>query len=1329
MAKRFVTLLFFVAAGPFCSLAATNEVLPWRQDQAPNAPYSSQEAVTRMTVPDGFKIELVAAEPDIVNPIALSFDDRGRIWITESLEYPRKPAGPGRDRVKVLEDTDADGRVDKVSVFAEGLNIPTGVAIGYGGVWVLNAPDLLFLREKDGREISREIVLTGFGRTDTHELPNSLTWGPDGWLYGLNGVFNQCRVRSNNGREYQFNCALWRVHPRTREFQIVCEGTSNPYGVAWDAEGSAIVEACHWANDHLFHFIETGHYQRQAGTFPPFTIPIGSITDHGHQKTAYCGISFLDTDAYPVQYRERIVVGNIHGGALNVDRLQRDGASYLAKGEPDLLSGNDAWFMPVALKIGPDGCLYVLDWYDRYHCSQDAARDPEGVDRLKGRLYRLRYQDTPRAPKFDLLAESDDQLIQRLGSGNIYFRESAQRILTERLVGSARTLRRKLENFVLSSAAAGVRRSTASETSQSLVTSTLRSRDARSELKLLGTATEDGSAPANLNRKARLHALWALIGRGSLEPSFHLKILAHSDPTFRAWGVRAAGNFADVYPTIRQKIAPLARDPSPDVQVQVAIASRKLVRFDALPVLSDVLAFSGHDKTIPSITWNNLHPLLETKAARFVALQKNWSPGLATLSPRIVERILSAQEPDGLAAAAFIKFVADRDSARAKECLSVVASRLGALSGPALAQLKAALKPLLEELRAPPGATPLLLSAQLLAARLDSAQFDPVAVRARFVSPDQPEATRLEALDALIAFRDPQLLATLPEVLSSAPTQFTRRVLATLGRLEDPKLADLLLGEYPKLAPELQPLAVDVIMQRERWARKLLDAVFANKLPKTVLNANHLRKILDSNDRDALWAVEKAFGRVREERSPERERVVAEMSGYLRDHMGDPHRGQVVFRNLCAQCHTIYGEGGAVGPDITANGRASFEQLLSNVFDPSLVIGPGYQVTTVVTKDGRNLTGLVAEDNEQRLVLRMPGEGEETVARNNVKYTRVSKLSMMPEGLETALDRKDLSDLFAFLALDNPPANPGAKLIPGAPLVRKQPESSKAISRLKVQTNETKLTVRAQLATRNDFVDLAIWVMEPNSRPYLHPVYDASGRVVLTEDRPADHPWQHGIFTGFHRVNGLNYWKEDEGKQRFVRLADLTEAPDRVSWRALVELSAPNGDVVLEEEDTITIHAPESADAYLIDFDLLLRAKEQDVTFGKFFVGGLAARMPWDKTDPRQTHLNSNGLRDRQCEQQRAAWCNVERPFGDETFGIAIFDHPANPNHPVGWRADEQGLINPNVSFSGDWTLAAHQTKQFRYRILVYRGSATSEQLEKRFKAFGSAAPLSEPAH
>src|SRR5205807_1526484 len=153
---------------------------------------------------------------------------------------------------------------------------------------------------------------------------------------------------------------------------------------------------------------------------------------HSHQKTAYCGLCYFDSDAYPEKYRGRFYLGNIHGGCLNVDVLRRDGSTYISDGEPDFLTANDAWFMPVSQKVGPDGCLYILDWYDCYHCYQDANRDSKGVDRLRGRLYCVRYRGTPRAAPFDLASESDEQLVQRLGSPNIFFRESAQRLLTER---------------------------------------------------------------------------------------------------------------------------------------------------------------------------------------------------------------------------------------------------------------------------------------------------------------------------------------------------------------------------------------------------------------------------------------------------------------------------------------------------------------------------------------------------------------------------------------------------------------------------------------------------------------------------------------------------------------------------------------------------------------------------------------------------------------------------------------------------------------------------------------------------------------------------------
>ncbi len=1341
-AMRLLLATFFLLSAAFIPVTREsfgaepgNRDLPHRMDHPPNDPLTPQESVERMTAPPGFHVDLVASEPEVINPIAMTFDERGRIWITESIEYPRKSAGTGRDKVILIDGVDDHGHAKRISTFAEGFNIPTGIAVGYGGVWVLNSPDLLFLREKDGKEVSREVVLTGFGRVDFHELPSSLSWGPDGWLYGLNGVFNPSEIVDKHGKTHRFTCAMWRFHPRTREFQVFAEGTSNPWGIAWDSEGSAIIEACHWANDHLFHFVETGYYERQAGAYPPFTMKIGSITDHGHQKTAYCGCVSLDTDAFPAQYRERICVGNVHAGCINVDRLARDGATYRGTGEPDLLTAHDDWAMPVSLKLGPDGFLYVLDWYDRYHCSQDAIRDPDGVDRLRGRLYRLRYGDSPRAVPLDLAAESDQQLVARLASNNLYFRETTQRLLTERL------------------ATAG---------GQANASGAAPANDLRT---LLEKLVLDDAAP----RKARLHALWALIGGDALLPPLHEKLLAHSDPTFRAWAVRAAGNQGQIAPELRDAIVALAHDPSPDVQLQVAIASQKIDGCDALAVLVDVLGACGQDKIIPAIVWANLNPLLETDGARLVTLLKSHAPSagkprggsagnaaiapaVSTLMPRMLERLLGARHPEVEAVAALLQLVIENDTARGPDCVAAISARLGGLGEPALAELKQQLRPIVDKILADRRPTPLRLSTLLLAARLQLTSFDAAEVRRMFASRAEADDTRLQALEAMIAFHDPSLSTALPEALASMSPALTSRVFTALSRVEDPQLGDVLLAQYPKLAPELQPLAVDLIMQREPWAKKLLNAVLAGKLPKSILDANQLRKIMDSNDREAIWAVEKAFGKIREERNPAREKVVAEMSEYLSKNLGDPVAGQKVFKTLCAQCHTIYGEGHRVGPDLTSSGRGTFDQVVVSVFDPSLVIGPGYQTVTVVTEDGRNLTGLIAEDSEQQVVLRMAGGGEVAVPRNNVQYTRVSKLSLMPEGIEKLFTKKQLSDLFAFLSLDKPPSDPTAKPIRGAPTIdvgrpneapaKKDgsiPDAKAATSA--VPTSETieqaelgadtriwidhrvaSLDVRARLPGKQDWNEIATFVMDPKLRPYLHPLRDATGSITLTEDRPADHVWQHGIFTGFHQVNGFNYWKENEGQQHFVKLLDVKELPQSVSWRALVNLVDPHGTVVLEEEDAITIHAPESRDAYLIDFELLLRAKGADVKFGKYFVGGLNARMPWDKANPRQTHLNSNGDRNRQCEQKRAEWCNVERPFGADIYGIAIFDHPSNSPHPPGWRADEQGLINPNVSALSAWSIPAGKEQVFRYQLLVYRNTATREQLQARYQNFAAAA-------
>jgi putative membrane-bound dehydrogenase-like protein len=990
-----VVALIVVAPWTVGADAAAPPVIPHGQDQMPGPPLSPAEAIRKMSVPEGFSVELVAGEPDIVNPVAMTFDEQGRIWITESVEYPRHAAGPGRDRIKVLESTKGDGHYDKITVFADGLNIPSGIAVSHGGVWVANAPDILFYRiGADGKAAGKpEVIVTGFGRLDTHELPNSLTWGPDGWLYGLNGVFNPSHIRQN-GKEYHFTCALFRIHPRTHEFQLFCEGTSNPWGLAWDIEGSAFVSAC--VIDHLWHLTETGYYLRQGGPYPPFTWWAGSIVHHRHQKAAYCGMHFFDSDAYPPEYRERLYMGNIHGGCINVDVLRRDGSTYAATPAPDFLRANDPWFMPVAQKTGPDGCLYILDWYDRYHCYQDANRDPAGIDRERGRLYRIRYRNTPAAGRFDLGKESDDQLIDRLHSPNVYFRDIAQRLLCERANPETRS---KLENLVL-----------------------------------------DDREP----RKARMHALWALVGGGPLDRSFHARLLAHPDAAYRAWAVRAAGNAHRVDLHLCETIRRLARDGSPDVQLQVAIASRKLEGIDPLPLLLEVAAASPSDPLIPHIVWQNLHPLLESRCVEFLALldkvELTRAPNLAALLPHALDRILARHHADAGPAADLLNRLCGSEQGEPRvacACLEALTAKLQNREIPPdlAVMFSKRLGPSLSRLVADRSSDPLHVDAVLLAATLGDLS-GLARARGYLRTRGQPEQVRLRALDVLVASDHPEVLADARAILSDSKagsTAFRGQVLTALSKLDRPQIAAAVLAEYPALDPELQPRAIELLTQRTTWGRQLLQAIRDKRVSPSTLNANQIRRLLASRDAELARQARAVWGAVRTERNPERERVVADMRGLLRRIKGKPTAGAEVFKKVCAQCHTIYGHGQDVGPDLTANGRGSLDQLLSNVFDPSLVIGAAYQATTVTTTDGRVLTGLLSEDSPRRVVLKTQGGKVETIPRDQVDEVLPSKVSLMPEGLEKQMTAQEIADLFAFLCLDRPPGAPGARRIPGAP--------------------------------------------------------------------------------------------------------------------------------------------------------------------------------------------------------------------------------------------------------------------------------------------------------
>ncbi|MBC8355498.1 MAG: c-type cytochrome [Planctomycetes bacterium] len=383
-----------------------------------------------------------------------------------------------------------------------------------------------------------------------------------------------------------------------------------------------------------------------------------------------------------------------------------------------------------------------------------------------------------------------------------------------------------------------------------------------------------------------------------------------------------------------------------------------------------------------------------------------------------------------------LEFVIDVDEETAAKCLATLRQRVqsGEVTGEQRDAIREQLADKLREVLDTGRESPLYIDTLMLATSWGDKDATRVA-RDIIANSKESESHRNAAIDALAASRDSGLLSSAQALLEANSTSeaIRSRLLGALGRYDGPSVAVLVLGCYEQLSPNVQPQAIELLTQRASWSRLLLEAIGHNELPASALNINQVRTLLASPDQEIAALVQSHWGAVRTERNPAREGVIRQMRDQLGKASGNPHRGRGIFNRVCGQCHRIYGVGQDVGPEITRNGRGSFEHLLSNVFDPSLVIGASYQARTVITADGRILTGLLAEDNEQRIVLKTQGGKVEIVPREDVDEIAISKLSLMPEGLEKQLPPEQLADLFAFLSLDRPPENSDAIPIAGTP--------------------------------------------------------------------------------------------------------------------------------------------------------------------------------------------------------------------------------------------------------------------------------------------------------
>jgi putative membrane-bound dehydrogenase-like protein len=974
---------------------------PGRQLSGPHAPATTpaltpEQAQKKFTVPPGFEVRLFAAEPEVVNPVAMTWDERGRLWVVELYEYPlgAKPGEKPRDRIKILEDTDADGRADKVTVFADGFSLATGILLGYGGAIVGVAPDLLFLEDTDGDDKAdkRTVLKTGFGMEDRHELLNSFTWGPDGWLYMTHGVFTHSKVRDPNDPNSSgviMNAAVARFHPRTKKFEVFADGTSNPWGVDFDRYGNAYVSAC--VIDHLFHLTPGGIYVRQSGapTHPYAYQLLPSIVDHRHHMAAYSGVQVYQGHQYPEEYRGTILMGNIHDNAVHQDKLTADGSSFRASFVRDFVRANDGWFMPVSTQIGPDGAAWIMDWYDKYPCYQNANADPEGIDREHGRIWRVVYtgntpgRKVPSRPQTDmnLAKRSSAELVQLIAHPNIWHRRTAQRLLSER-------------------------------------------RDPQTK----GALTQLARNGSTL--EARLSALWTLQSSGQLDEATLDQAAQSNDAAVRSWAARFCGERGEATPAVLDRLEKLARDSDASVRLAVATAMRQFVSGsltvntppaaamaaeDLRRILQPLIYTSakGPDPLLPFMIWMAVEPQLA--AAPGASLNWLLEHGGATvplsseLARKAMRRICDTQQSAALdAAVEFLMAMIDRNTA-------VTAAALDGLiegqKGRAIPPTRAT-TPLIEKLSSS-GRPEIFERAQ----RLGALWGDASALRTLIATIQNSAATPDDRIKAIQTARqsksDAVRNALLDLVRNQAPERIAIEAMRALGEVGGERVGQDLLAQWKNYSPALKRAAFDLLASRGTWSRALLDALENKIVAVSEVPAPVVRSLVQSRDESIRNRAAQTIGRYRETQA-DKLKLIAEKKKVVIEGPVDLQAGREVTRKTCLTCHKLHGEGAEVGPDLTGVGRSSLDALLANVIDPNQIIGKGYENVEIETKDGRTVSGRLVENTDTRIKLLAAGPKEEVVSKSDIGSMRVSELSVMPEGLEQ-MPEADFRNMIWFI--------------------------------------------------------------------------------------------------------------------------------------------------------------------------------------------------------------------------------------------------------------------------------------------------------------------------
>lgn len=951
-------------------------------------------AVKAMDLPPGFEVKLFASEPEIVQPIAMALDDEGRVWVAQATSYPvKRPAGEGHDQILIFEDTDRDGHFDKRTVFLDGLNLVSGLAVGFGGVWIGQPPYLMFVPDKNGDDVpdsEPQILLDGWHHEDTHETLNSFTWGPDGWLYGCHGVFTHSLVgKPGTPKEERIpiNAGIWRYHPTRHVFEVFAHGTSNPWGLDYNDQGQWFLTSC--VIPHMFHVIDGARYRRQAGApFNPYTYEdIKTIANHSHfvgiqwnhadRKAsdtaggghAHSGAMIYLGGRWPERYNNQIFMNNIHGDRWNQDVLiDTPGSGYVGDHGPDFLLANDAASQIVHFDYGPDGNVFAIDWYDTHECH---TRNVEIPDRSNGRIYKICYtSDENIKPGSFMLPVGKSlqdygtaKLVELQLHDNEWYVRHARRILQER--GGDAATRKALAEIAFN----------------------------------------------HPDPTRRLRGLWALHVTGGLTAEQVNRALDDENHYVRGWAIQLSLDGRQPSPQLLERFAVMAKeDPSPVVRLYLASACGRLTLAQRRPILAGLLTHEEDvdDHNLPLMYWYATEPLAPHDMAATLDLVRDSAiPVVRAFTLRRIAEIGSDE------AIAFL-IEALGETAQPERQIEFLAAINMALKGRRQVPMPQPWQAVYEQLKQSER-TEVVAEARALSVTFGD-QEATAKMREILQNKEAPAEARSQALDSLLGIHDEALAGMLQELIRDPAVG--REAIRGLAAYEDKQTPQTLLTVYPELGPAARRDVLGTLASRPAYADVLLDAVAKGTVARTDLSATLIRQLRNLNNEHLTKRLNEVWGVVRTSPAAKK-KLIASFRKLLASNPpagqeADIHLGRSLFNETCAKCHKLFGSGGEIGPELTGSNRGDLKYLLANVLDPSAVMAKDYQPDVVVTTDGRVITGLVESDTADAVTL--VTENETVVVPKDEIGERVnSDTSMMPDNLWKTLSDREVRSLVTYL--------------------------------------------------------------------------------------------------------------------------------------------------------------------------------------------------------------------------------------------------------------------------------------------------------------------------